>query len=134
MSVNSTLKATEILGQRKAFYRQKIPESSYARKETVDIDILATSRNDDRKIIQSIRIISRPPRKKQKWNQLNQFWRTSTKVILTSLKNLTDNNGTITLLTKGVNEIENLWVKQNYVISNKAIIINCSIIIWTFIF
>ena len=134
MSVNSTLKATEILGQRKAFYRQKIPESSYARKETDDIDILATSRNDDRKIIQSIRIISRPPRKKQKWNQLNQFWRTSTKVILTSLKNLTDNNGTITLLTKGVNEIENLWVKQNYVISNKAIIINCSIIIWTFIF
>ena len=64
MSVNSTFKATEILGQRKAFYRQRIPESSCARKETVDIDILATSRNDDRKIIQSIRITSRPPWKK----------------------------------------------------------------------
>ena len=39
MSVNSRLKATKIIGQRKAFYRQRIPESSCARKETVDIDI-----------------------------------------------------------------------------------------------
>ena len=31
-----------------AFYRQRIPESSCARKETVDIDILVTSRNGDR--------------------------------------------------------------------------------------
>ena len=45
MSVNSRLKTTEIIGQRKAFYRQIIPESSCARKETVDIDILVTSRN-----------------------------------------------------------------------------------------
>ena len=43
-----------IKGQRKAFYRQRIPESSYAKKETVDIDILVTSRNGDRKIMQSI--------------------------------------------------------------------------------
>ena len=56
MSVNSRLKATKILGQRKTFYRQRIPESSCARKETVDIDILVTSRKGDRKIIQSIRI------------------------------------------------------------------------------
>ena len=28
-----------IIGQRKAFYRQRIPESSCARKETVHIDI-----------------------------------------------------------------------------------------------
>ena len=48
MSVNSRLKATKIIGQRKAFYRQRIPEFSCARKETVDIDILATSRNGDR--------------------------------------------------------------------------------------
>ena len=48
MSVNSGLKAAKIIGQRKAFYRQRIPESSYARKETVDIDILVTSRNGDR--------------------------------------------------------------------------------------
>ena len=55
MSVNSGLKATKIIGQRKAFYRQRIPEFSCARKETVDIDILVTSRNGDRKIMQSIR-------------------------------------------------------------------------------
>ena len=48
MSVNSRLKATTIIGQRKTFYRQRIPESSGARKETVDIGILATSRNGDR--------------------------------------------------------------------------------------
>ena len=32
------------MGQRKAFYWQRTPESSYMRKETVDIDILVTSR------------------------------------------------------------------------------------------
>ena len=51
MSLNSTLKPTKIIGQRKAFYRKRIPESSFARKETVDIDILVTSRNGDRKIM-----------------------------------------------------------------------------------
>ena len=61
MPVNSRLKATKIIGQRKAFYWQRIPESSCVSKETVDIDILVTSRNGDRKIMQSIRIISRPP-------------------------------------------------------------------------
>ena len=45
-----------MIGQRKAFYRQIIPESSCAKKETVDIDILATYRYGDRKIMQSIRI------------------------------------------------------------------------------
>ena len=39
MSVNSGRKATKIIGHRKAFYRQSIPEFSYARKETVDINI-----------------------------------------------------------------------------------------------
>ena len=34
MSVNSGLKATKIIGQRKAFYRQRIPGFSRARKET----------------------------------------------------------------------------------------------------
>ena len=66
MSTNSRVKPTKIIGQRKAFYRQRIPESSYARKETVDIDILVTSMNDDRKIIQSIRITDRPPSRKRK--------------------------------------------------------------------
>ena len=39
MSINSRLKVIKIIGQRKAFYRQIIPESSCARKRTVDIDI-----------------------------------------------------------------------------------------------
>ena len=68
MSVNSKLKAIKIIGQTKAFYRQRIPESSCARKETVDIDIPVTSRNGDRKIMQSIRVTSRLPSRKWKWN------------------------------------------------------------------
>ena len=56
MSDNSRLKARKIICQRKAFYRQRIPEPSCARKETVGI--LVTSRNGDRKM-QSIRITSR---------------------------------------------------------------------------
>ena len=35
MSVNFRLKVTKIIGQRKAFYWQRIPESSCARKEIV---------------------------------------------------------------------------------------------------
>ena len=73
MSVNSGLKATKIIGQRKAFYRQRIPEFSCARKETVDINILVTSRNGDREIMQSIRMTRRPPLRIGKWSQLNQF-------------------------------------------------------------
>ena len=81
MSVSSRLKATKIIGQRKAFYRQRIPESSCVRKETVDIDIFVTSRNDDRKIMQSMKITSKPTSRKRKWNQLGQFRRTSTKYL-----------------------------------------------------
>ena len=71
--------------QSKAFYRQRNPESSLARKESVDIDILVASRNGDRKIMQSIRITSRLPSRKRKWNQLSienslgiERWRTLT--------------------------------------------------------
>ena len=73
MSVNSGLKATKIIGQRKAFYRQRIPEFSCAKKETAGIDILVTSRNGDRKIMESLRIMSIPTSRKKKWNQLSQF-------------------------------------------------------------
>ena len=73
MSANFGIKATKILSQRKAFYRQRIPEFGRARKETVDINILVTSRNGDRKIMQSIRVTSKPPSRKRKWNQLSQF-------------------------------------------------------------
>ena len=78
MSINCRLKAFKIIGQRKAFYRQRIPGSSCARKESVDIDILLTSRNGDRKIMESIGITSKPTSRKRKWNQLSQ---SSTKVI-----------------------------------------------------
>ena len=70
MSVNFRLKATDIIGQRKAFYRQRIPES---RKETVDTDILVTSGNGDRKTMQSIRITRRAPSRIRNWNQFSQF-------------------------------------------------------------
>ena len=73
MSLNSRIKDTKIKGQSKAFYRQRIPETSCMRKETVDIDILVTSRNGDRKFMQYIRITSRPPLKKRRWNQFSQF-------------------------------------------------------------
>ena len=73
MSVNSRLEATKIIGQRKAFYGLRISEPSCASKETVDIDILVTSRNGDRKIIQSVRIMSRPFSRIRKWNQFSQF-------------------------------------------------------------
>ena len=69
MSANSGLKAIKIIGRRKAFYRWRIPEFICVRKETVDIDILVRSRNGDRKIMQSIRLTSRPPTKKRKLTQ-----------------------------------------------------------------
>ena len=73
MSVNSRLKAIQIISQRKTFYRQRIPESNCARKETVDINIFVTSRNSDREIMQSIRITSRLPSRIREWKQLSQF-------------------------------------------------------------
>ena len=73
MSVNSRLKAIQIMGQRKVFYRQRIPEGSCARKVIVEINILVTSRNGDRKFMQSITITSRPPSTIRKWKQLSQF-------------------------------------------------------------
>ena len=60
MSVNSRLKATKVTGQRKAFHKQRIPESSCARKETVDLDILVTNSSVDRKVMQSIGMTNRP--------------------------------------------------------------------------
>ena len=71
MSGNSRFNATKIIGQRNTFYRQRIREFSCVRKETVDIDILVTSRNGERKIMQSSRITSRPISRIRKWNQLS---------------------------------------------------------------
>ena len=64
MFVNSRIKAIQIVAQRKAFFRERIAESNCARKEAVDIGILVICRNLDRKIMQSIRIMSRPPSRK----------------------------------------------------------------------
>ena len=44
---DTAFKAAKIKDQRKAFYWHIIPEPSCARKETVDIDILVTSRNGE---------------------------------------------------------------------------------------
>ena len=57
----------------KAFYRQRTPESDYARKENVDIDILITSRRSDIKIIQHIRIMSEHLARIRKQNWFSQF-------------------------------------------------------------
>ena len=43
------------------------------RKETDDIDILIRFRNDDRKIMESIRIKGRPPMRITNWSHLSQF-------------------------------------------------------------
>ena len=73
MSVNSRLKAIQIIGQCKPFYKQRIPESSCTRKETLDIDILVTFRNGDRKIIQSTIITIRLPSRIRKWNKFSKL-------------------------------------------------------------
>ena len=77
MSDNSRLKATKIIDQRKAFYRQRIPSLAVRGKkllkDIVDIDILVAPRNSERKIIQSIRIMSRPPSRIRKWSQFSPF-------------------------------------------------------------
>ena len=57
----------------KAFYSQLIPRFNCAKKETVDIDILIISRDGDRKIMQSMRMTSRPLTRIRKWNQFSQF-------------------------------------------------------------
>ena len=69
MSVNSRLKATKVIGQMKAFYKQRIPDSSCVRKETVDIGILVTSRNGGTKIMQSIRISTSLEKKDLLWEK-----------------------------------------------------------------
>ena len=55
MSASSRLKTTKIIGQRNAFYRQRIPEFYCARGETVDIDILVTTENNFTLIPQNLK-------------------------------------------------------------------------------
>ena len=51
----------------------KLITKKQRRKEIVDIDILITSRNGDRKIEQPIRITNGPPERMWKWKQFSQF-------------------------------------------------------------
>ena len=64
-----------------ATMRYWVTKKSKLKKGTVDIDIFLTSRKSDRKIMQSIRIMSRPPSRIRKWNQLSQFRSTPAKVM-----------------------------------------------------
>ena len=82
-----------VIGQRKQFCRQRIPEPSCARKEAVDVDILITSRNVDRKIMQLIRMTG-PPMRMKKWNKFSQCRWTSTKVMSA------EKTSTVYILTK----------------------------------
>ena len=54
MSVNSRLKATKIIDQRKGFRRQRIRGSSCEWKDSVDIDILVRSMNGAEKNMRSM--------------------------------------------------------------------------------
>ena len=56
-----------------AFHREIIPGSSCTRKENVDIQILATSLNDNRKVMQATAITTGPTTITKKWNQFSQF-------------------------------------------------------------
>ena len=51
------------------------------RKETVDIDLLVTSRNGDREIVDTVRKTSGSPTRIRKCNQFSQFRRTPTKLM-----------------------------------------------------
>ena len=51
MPVNPWFTAIHIMSQSKLFCRQRGPESSCAKRKTVDIDILIKSRNSDRRIM-----------------------------------------------------------------------------------
>ena len=69
--------------------KESIPQAENSRaqlceeRNCVNIDILVASRNGEKKIVQSIRITSRPSSRRRQWNQLSQFRRTSTTVIPT---------------------------------------------------
>ena len=58
MPINSRRKAIMFIGQRKAFYKQRILESSCAKKETFDTKIFMISRNSNSKNRQPITITS----------------------------------------------------------------------------
>ena len=64
----STLDSSRFDHSLKESIFKEFPESSFAAKETVYIDILMTSRNGDRKIMQPIRITSEFTTRLRTWN------------------------------------------------------------------
>ena len=79
--LNLALKPYRLKAKGKHFTGREFQGLAVRGKKLLKIDILVTSRNGDRQIMQTIRIMSRPPSRTRKWNQLSQFWRISTKVI-----------------------------------------------------
>ena len=74
VSINYCLLPVYIIGQRKAFCGQRIPEFSCSRKETLNIEILITSRRKgDKKIMEPIRITCDTATRTRKSNQFSQF-------------------------------------------------------------
>ena len=83
MSVNSRLKSHLDHRSKESILQAESFQSLVVQgKKTVDVHILVTSRNGDRKVIHSIRITSRPSSRIWKWNQFCQFWWRSTKEYL----------------------------------------------------
>ena len=73
MSINSIPKVISIIDHRKAFRGQRIAKSSCVRKETINIEILITPREGDKKIMQPIKMTSGTATKMRRWNQFSQF-------------------------------------------------------------
>ena len=67
LSINSKIKATLVICRRRTFCRQRIPESSCARKATIERETVIISRNDERIIMQNLRITSGPPTRMRIW-------------------------------------------------------------------
>ena len=60
MSINSRIKVIHIISQRNAFFWQRFPESHFARKENLDIDIVTICCSRNKKIVHLIRITRGP--------------------------------------------------------------------------
>lgn len=74
MAINSRFNVIWIIGQRTAFSKKIIAESNRARQETVEIDILITSRyRHAKKIMESIIVTCGLTARMRERNQFSQF-------------------------------------------------------------
>ena len=86
MSVNSRLKALQIIGQRKAFHRQRIPEPSLNNKTFDSLLINQTETNNYSFDSNNSSLLLNPPTKLT--NLVNQF---NNNTIIDNNKNVDDN-------------------------------------------